>query len=173
MARKRNPLRLTLNALYELIEKTLVDNNAYMVAKSLLLNRSRKISVSRESRPQSSSASSAATARSSPGMTRRSRSPSARPSSRSARLRARRCHRQGRLRARPRLQPGLRPHRGGPGHRAGGAHEGRPLQGRRGLHPFPRRAAPTPARTATEPPPRTPRAAPQQASMIVVKKRQR
>ena len=45
MARKQNPLRLTLNALYELIEKTLVDNNAYMVAKSLLLNRSRKLSV--------------------------------------------------------------------------------------------------------------------------------
>src|ERR1700722_15916954 len=49
MARKQNPLRLTLNGLYELIEKTLVDNNAYMVAKSLLLNRSRKLSVSRES----------------------------------------------------------------------------------------------------------------------------
>src|ERR1022692_1601549 len=30
MARKQNPLRLTLNGLYELIEKTLVDNNAYM-----------------------------------------------------------------------------------------------------------------------------------------------
>jgi ribonucleoside-diphosphate reductase alpha chain len=54
MGRKQNPLRLTLNALYELIEKTLVDNNAYMVAKSLLLNRSRKISVSRESAAQSS-----------------------------------------------------------------------------------------------------------------------
>jgi ribonucleoside-diphosphate reductase alpha chain len=54
MARKQNPLRLTLNGLYELIEKTLVDNNAYMVAKSLLLNRSRKLSVSRESAAQSS-----------------------------------------------------------------------------------------------------------------------
>jgi ribonucleoside-diphosphate reductase alpha chain len=53
MARKQNPIRLTLNALYELIEKTLVDNNAYMVAKSLLLNRSRKLSVSRESVAQS------------------------------------------------------------------------------------------------------------------------
>ena len=53
MARKQNPLRLTLNSLYELIEKTLVDNNAYMVAKSVLLNRSRKISVSRESAAQS------------------------------------------------------------------------------------------------------------------------
>jgi len=53
MARKQSPLRLTLNELYELIEKTLVDNNAYMVAKSLLLNRSRKISVSRESAAQS------------------------------------------------------------------------------------------------------------------------
>ncbi|MGA2015661.1 MAG: ribonucleoside-diphosphate reductase subunit alpha [Opitutaceae bacterium] len=53
MARKQNPLRLTLSALYELIEKTLVDNNAYMVAKSLLLNRSRKISGSRESAAQS------------------------------------------------------------------------------------------------------------------------
>ena len=53
LARQQNPLRLTLNGLYELIEKTLVDNNAYMVAKSLLLNRSRKISVSRESAAQS------------------------------------------------------------------------------------------------------------------------
>ncbi|HEY4989582.1 MAG TPA: ribonucleotide reductase N-terminal alpha domain-containing protein, partial [Opitutaceae bacterium] len=53
MGRKQNPLRLTLNGLYELIEKTLVDNNAYMVAKSLLLNRSRKLSVSRESAAQS------------------------------------------------------------------------------------------------------------------------
>ena len=53
MARKQNPLRLTLNGLYELIEKTLVDNNAYMVAKGVLLNRSRKISVSRESAAQS------------------------------------------------------------------------------------------------------------------------
>ncbi len=53
MARKQNPIRLTLNSLYELIEKTLVDNNAYMVAKSLLLNRSRKLSVSRESAAQS------------------------------------------------------------------------------------------------------------------------
>ena len=53
MARKQNPLRLTLNGLYELIEKTLVDNNAYMVAKGLLLNRSRKISVTRESAAQS------------------------------------------------------------------------------------------------------------------------
>jgi ribonucleoside-diphosphate reductase alpha chain len=54
MGRKENPLRLSLVALYELIEKTLVDNNAYMVAKSLLLNRSRKLSVSRESAAQSS-----------------------------------------------------------------------------------------------------------------------
>ncbi|HEY1793432.1 MAG TPA: ribonucleoside-diphosphate reductase subunit alpha, partial [Opitutaceae bacterium] len=54
LARKQNPLRLTLNGLYELIEKTLVDNNAYMVAKSLLLNRSRKLSVSRETAAQSS-----------------------------------------------------------------------------------------------------------------------
>ena len=53
LSRKQNPVRLTLNELYELIEKTLVDNNAYMVAKSLLLNRSRKISISRESAAQS------------------------------------------------------------------------------------------------------------------------
>jgi ribonucleoside-diphosphate reductase alpha subunit len=53
LARQQNPLRLTLNGLYELIEKTLVDNNAYMVAKSLLLNRSRKLSVGRESAAQS------------------------------------------------------------------------------------------------------------------------
>jgi len=48
LARTSSPLRLTLNALYELIEKTLVDNNAYFVAKSLLLNRARKISVNRD-----------------------------------------------------------------------------------------------------------------------------
>ncbi|MBC7367344.1 MAG: ribonucleoside-diphosphate reductase subunit alpha [Undibacterium sp.] len=49
LARNQNPLRLSLNSLYELIEKTLVDNNAYFVAKSLLLNRARKIAVDRES----------------------------------------------------------------------------------------------------------------------------
>ena len=53
LARSQNPLRLSLNALYELIEKTLVDNNAYFVAKSLLLNRARKISGDRESAAQS------------------------------------------------------------------------------------------------------------------------
>jgi ribonucleoside-diphosphate reductase alpha chain len=53
LARASNPLRLSLNALYELIEKTLVDNNAYFVAKSLLLNRARKISVNREAAAQS------------------------------------------------------------------------------------------------------------------------
>src|SRR4051812_38569953 len=37
----KSPLRISLNDLYELIEKTLVDNNAYFVAKSLLLNRAR------------------------------------------------------------------------------------------------------------------------------------
>ncbi|MEO7700597.1 MAG: ribonucleoside-diphosphate reductase subunit alpha [Opitutus sp.] len=53
LARASTPLRLSLNALYELIEKTLVDNNAYFVAKSLLLNRARKISVNREAAAQS------------------------------------------------------------------------------------------------------------------------
>ncbi len=48
LARRQAPVRLSLNALYELIEKTLVDNNAYFVAKSLLLNRARKIAVDRE-----------------------------------------------------------------------------------------------------------------------------
>jgi ribonucleoside-diphosphate reductase alpha chain len=42
------PVRLTLNELYELIEKTLVDNNSYFVAKSLLLNRARKIAIDRD-----------------------------------------------------------------------------------------------------------------------------
>jgi ribonucleoside-diphosphate reductase alpha chain len=42
-AQRKAPLRISLNDLYELIEKTLVDNNAYDVAKSLLLNRSRKL----------------------------------------------------------------------------------------------------------------------------------
>jgi ribonucleoside-diphosphate reductase alpha chain len=53
LARKQNPLRLTLSALYELLEKTLVDNNAYFVAKSLLLNRARKIAIDRDSVAQS------------------------------------------------------------------------------------------------------------------------
>ncbi|HTJ79256.1 MAG TPA: ribonucleoside-diphosphate reductase subunit alpha [Rariglobus sp.] len=42
-ALRTSPLRISLNDLYELIEKTLVDNNAYDIAKSLLLNRSRKL----------------------------------------------------------------------------------------------------------------------------------
>jgi len=45
LAREQGPLKLTLAALYELIEKTLVDNDEYSVAKSLLLNRSRKLSL--------------------------------------------------------------------------------------------------------------------------------
>jgi len=53
LAKASHPLRLSLNTLYELIEKTLVDNNAYMVAKSVLLNRARKISVGREAAAQS------------------------------------------------------------------------------------------------------------------------
>ncbi len=53
LGRKQSPLRLSLNALYELLEKTLVDNNAYFVAKSLLLNRARKIAIDRESAAQS------------------------------------------------------------------------------------------------------------------------
>ncbi|HEX2100640.1 MAG TPA: ATP cone domain-containing protein, partial [Candidatus Synoicihabitans sp.] len=43
LALRQSPLRISLNDLYELIEKTLVDNNAYDVAKSLLLNRSNKL----------------------------------------------------------------------------------------------------------------------------------
>ena len=53
LAQPPAPLRLSLNGLYELIEKTLVDNNAYFVAKSLLLNRARKISIDREAAAQS------------------------------------------------------------------------------------------------------------------------
>ncbi|MBM3864556.1 MAG: ribonucleoside-diphosphate reductase subunit alpha [Verrucomicrobia bacterium] len=48
LARGQAPVRLSLDALYELIEKTLVDNNSYFIAKSLLLNRARKIAVDRE-----------------------------------------------------------------------------------------------------------------------------
>ncbi len=51
LGRRQNPVRLTLNGLYELLEKTLVDNNAYFVAKSLLLNRARKIAIEREATP--------------------------------------------------------------------------------------------------------------------------
>ncbi|MDO8544283.1 MAG: ribonucleoside-diphosphate reductase subunit alpha [Opitutaceae bacterium] len=53
LARKQSPLRISLNDLYELIEKTLVDNNAYFVAKSLLMNRARKIAVDRDAAAQS------------------------------------------------------------------------------------------------------------------------
>ncbi|MEN9637893.1 MAG: hypothetical protein RL077_6297 [Verrucomicrobiota bacterium] len=48
LAVKQVPVRLSLDALYELLEKTLVDNNSYFVAKSLLINRARKISINRE-----------------------------------------------------------------------------------------------------------------------------
>jgi ribonucleoside-diphosphate reductase alpha chain len=48
LGRQHSPVRLTLNELYELIEKTLVDNNAYFVAKSLLLNRARKLPAGRD-----------------------------------------------------------------------------------------------------------------------------
>jgi ribonucleoside-diphosphate reductase alpha chain len=51
LGHRQNPVRLSLNTLYELLEKTLVDNNAYFVAKSLLLNRARKIAIERESTP--------------------------------------------------------------------------------------------------------------------------
>ena len=43
-AQRTAPLRLSLNELYQLIERTLVDAKAYDVAKSLLLNRGRKLS---------------------------------------------------------------------------------------------------------------------------------
>jgi ribonucleoside-diphosphate reductase alpha chain len=51
LARDQAPLTLSLNALYELIEKTLVDNNAYFVAKSVLLNRARKLTFDRDAPP--------------------------------------------------------------------------------------------------------------------------
>jgi ribonucleoside-diphosphate reductase alpha chain len=44
----RAPLRVSLHDLYVLIEKTLVDNNAHDVAKSLLHKRAQKLSTSRE-----------------------------------------------------------------------------------------------------------------------------
>jgi ribonucleoside-diphosphate reductase alpha chain len=52
LGRERTPLTLTLNSLYELIEKTLVDNNEYFVAKSLLINRGRKLSFDRDAAAQ-------------------------------------------------------------------------------------------------------------------------
>ena len=54
LGREKTPLTLTLNSLYELIEKTLVDNNAYFVAKSLLINRARKLSFDRDTSAQAS-----------------------------------------------------------------------------------------------------------------------
>ncbi len=45
-ALERGPIRVTLHDLYVLIEKTLVDNNAHDVAKSLLLKRASKLNIS-------------------------------------------------------------------------------------------------------------------------------
>ena len=47
-ALERGPLRVSLHDLYVLIEKTLVDNNAHDVAKSLLVKRASKINVERD-----------------------------------------------------------------------------------------------------------------------------
>ncbi|MBL9215026.1 MAG: ribonucleoside-diphosphate reductase subunit alpha [Opitutaceae bacterium] len=47
-ALERGPLRVSLHDLYVLIEKTLVDNNAYDVAKSLLLKRAQKLNLQRD-----------------------------------------------------------------------------------------------------------------------------
>ncbi len=47
-ALERGPLRVSLHDLYVLIEKTLVDNNAHDVAKSLLLKRASKLNLARE-----------------------------------------------------------------------------------------------------------------------------
>jgi len=47
-ALERGPLRVSLNDLYVLIEKTLVDNNAHDVAKSLLLKRAQKLQFGSE-----------------------------------------------------------------------------------------------------------------------------
>ncbi len=44
----RGPIRVSLHELYVLIEKTLVDNNAHDVAKSLLLKRASKLNLSHE-----------------------------------------------------------------------------------------------------------------------------
>lgn len=44
----RAPLRVSLHELYVLIEKTLVDNNAHDVAKSLLHKRAQKINLARD-----------------------------------------------------------------------------------------------------------------------------
>ena len=138
MARKQNPLRLTLNALYELIEKTLVDNNAYMVAKSLLLNRSRKLSVSRESAAQSSVRVIRRNGHVVPWNDHKVEI-AVRKTFLSLASGFGAGGRDLQVGVRPRqcLKPGLCQDRGGPGHRPGGAHEGRPLQGGGGLHPVP------------------------------------
>ncbi len=47
-ALERGPIRVSLHDLYVLIEKTLVDNNAHDVAKSLLLKRASKLNASRD-----------------------------------------------------------------------------------------------------------------------------
>ncbi|MEO6992880.1 MAG: ribonucleoside-diphosphate reductase subunit alpha, partial [Lacunisphaera sp.] len=44
-ALERGPLRVSLHDLYVLIEKTLVDNNAFDVAKSLLVKRAQKLNL--------------------------------------------------------------------------------------------------------------------------------
>src|SRR3954468_5004629 len=47
-ALERGPIRVSLHDLYVLIEKTLVDNNAHDVAKSLLVKRASKLNASRD-----------------------------------------------------------------------------------------------------------------------------
>ncbi len=47
-ALERSPLRVSLHDLYVLIEKTLVDNNAHDVAKSLLVKRASKLNLERD-----------------------------------------------------------------------------------------------------------------------------
>jgi hypothetical protein len=139
LAREQHPLRLTLNALYELIEKTLVDNNAYMWPRACS-------STAPASFPSTAS-----------GAQTRSRHPPQQPvvpwNEQKVEIAIRKTFlslaaglgpgggdHPGRGRPGARLEAGLRPHRGDTGHGAGGADEGRPLQGGRGLHSVPGRA---------------------------------
>ena len=163
LARNRTPCRLTLNALYELIEKTLVDNNAYFVAKSLLLNRARKLSFDREATAQTTfrvirrnnqvvpwneQKVEIAIRKTFLSLQRDSAPAVAITRAVGERVQA--------------SQAGLSPHRGDPGPGPGGVDEGRPLQGGRGLHPIPGRAGRRPRRqpgaVVAPPPTAAPRA---------------
>ena len=123
------------------LEKTLVDNNAYFVAKSLLLTRAQDRRQPRGRRQPHPARHPPQRPGRAVERAARSRSPSARPSSPSSATPRPPSPSPMRVpSASTRSKQCLRPHRGPAGHGAGGTDEGRPLQGRRAPTSFPYRA---------------------------------